>query len=215
MANIIYLSNVRLSFPSLVEARASVDTPGAVKKFSADLLMAPSHANLAQFMAEVNAVATAKWAEHAANVLQIIQSDRKLRCYGNGAEKIDKKTFKPYVGYEGNIYISANREEMPQMIMPDGSAVDSANTMAYQAMARKLYGGCYVNAAVRPWTQDNKHGRGIRCDLVAIQFYADGDAFGEGVVDAAPMFGAVAAPSLSAMSVPAAGAPVFPGFLGG
>ncbi len=41
--------------------------------------------------------------------------------------------------------------------------------------------------------QDNKHGRGIRCDLIAVQFYLDDAPFGEGNVDASGMFGAVAA----------------------
>jgi hypothetical protein len=64
--------------------------------------------------------------------------------------------------------------------------------MAYQQLARKMYGGCRVNAAVKPWPQDNKHGRGIRCDLIAVQFAGDDTAFGEGAVDASNLFGAVA-----------------------
>jgi hypothetical protein len=95
------------------------------------------------------------------------------------------------------------------MIQSDGTAADPSNTMAYQALARKLYGGCFVNAAVKSWLQDNKHGRGVRCELVAIQFAKDGEAFGEGHVDAAPMFGAVA----SATPAAPAGMP-FPSFMG-
>jgi len=70
--------------------------------------------------------------------------------------------------------------------------VDAGNTMAYQQLARKMYGGCRVNAAVKPWLQENKHGRGIRCDLIAVQFFADDTPFGEGAVDASNLFGAVA-----------------------
>lgn len=220
MSEIIYLSNVRLSFPHLAEARAATDNPGAPKKFSADFIMPQTHPGFAQFFAEVGKLTAEKWGEHAANVVAIINGDRKLRCYGNGAEKIDKKTFKPYSGYDGMVFIAASRDatQPPQMIQSDGSGVDPANTMAYQALARKMYGGCYVNAAVRPWLQDNKHGRGIRCDLVAIQFHADGEPFGEGVADASNLFGAVAAP---AATVPGFGAPAaampaspFPAFMG-
>jgi len=206
MSNIIFISNARLSFPSLVEPRSSVDTPGAVKKYSLDAILTPDNPAMGQFMAEVQAIAVAKWGEHANNVLSMVNNDRKLRCYGQGSEKIDKKTFKPYTGYAGNVFISAGNKEMPQMIQSDGSAVDASNTMAYQSLARKLYGGCYVNVAVRPWTQDNTHGRGIRCDLVAVQFAGDGEAFGEGRPDASAMFGQVAAP------VVAAPTPSFPGF---
>jgi len=213
MSNIIFISNARLSFPSLVEPRSSVDTPGAKKKYSVDVIIKQDNPSFAQFMAEVQAVAVAKWGEHANNVLSMIQNDRKLRCYGSGNEKIDKKTFKPYVGYEGMAYISANKEDPPQMIQADGSAVAEGNTMAYQALARKMYGGCYVNIAVRPWTQDNTHGRGIRCDLIAVQFAGDGEAFGEGRADASSMFGQVAAVDAPAPAPSFTGFAVTPSFL--
>lgn len=197
MSDVIFLSNARLSFPQLVEPRASVE--GGVKKYSADFIMEPNHPGFQQFMVEYAKLANEKWGANAQQVMQMIQSDRKLRCYGSGNEKIDKKTFAPYSGYANNVYISANKDQMPQMIQSDGKPVDAGNTMAYQQLARKLYGGCRVNAAVRPWLQENKHGRGVRCDLVAVQFYMDDEAFGEGVADVSNLFGAVAAPATGGM----------------
>jgi len=196
MAEIVYLSNVRLSFPHLVEPHSSGQ--GAPAKFSADLILNPQDPNLQKFMTEVNNAAIEKWKENAGQVLQFVNQDRKLRCYGPGEEVVNRTTFQPYDGYVGNYHIGASRDEKPQMIKPDGGAVDPINTMEYQAFARKLYGGCYVNVALRPWTQDNTHGRGIRCDLVAIQFNADGEAFGEGTTDASTMFGQAAAPTQAA-----------------
>lgn len=207
---IIFAQNVRLSFPHLVEAHKSkMAAPNAVGKFSADFLMPQDHPALAQFMQRYTEMAQQKWNEHAATVMQMIQGDRKLRCFGPGTEKVDKKTFKPYSGYDGMYFISASRENSPQMIRADGSAVDSTNTMEYQANARKMYGGCFVNVALRPWVQENSFGRGIRCDLVAVQFAKDGEAFGEGVTDASNMFGAVASPTPTAMGFGAAAAPAF------
>jgi hypothetical protein len=58
--------------------------------------------------------------------------------------------------------------------------------------------------------QDNKHGRGIRCDLIAVQFAADDVAFGEGATDASGLFGAVAGGAVAG-GAPAAQAGV-PGF---
>lgn len=212
MSEIIFLSNVCLSFPHLVEPHAS--TEGGIKKYSADLILSLDNPALTQFMTRYAEMASQKWGEHANQVMTIIQADRKLRCYGSGAEKIDKKTFKPYSGYDGKAYISANKDQAPQMIQQDGTSVDAGNTMAYQALARKLYGGCYVNAAVKPWLQENKHGRGIRCDLVAIQFFQDGTPFGEGVADASSMFGAVAGVAAAPTAAPAMpGMPFTPSFL--
>ena len=144
-------------------------------------------------MGEVGAQASAKWKEHAGSVLAMVQNDRRLRCYGNGSEKVNAKTFKPWDGYEGNIYITANSDEdrPPQMVRLDGTICDNANTMERSALARKLYGGCYVNAILRVWLQDNEHGRAVRCELLAIQFADEGVAFGDAPPDLNGHFGQV------------------------
>lgn len=206
MSDVIYISNARLSFPNLIEPQKRVDaTTGKERSsYNCELILAPTDPSFAAFMKKVGELAVAKWAEHANTVMQMIQNDRKLRCYGRGEEKINQKTFAVYDGYAGNVFITVGNAHPPQMIQADGTPIDPANTMAYQAMARKLYGGCYVNAAVKPWTQENKHGRGIRCDLVAIQLLKDGAAFGAGAVDTSGMFGAVAATAAApaAQSIP-------------
>lgn len=200
MAEVIYLQKVRLSFPKLIEAQAMQDFPNSPKKFGADFIMSPDDEGYKRFMAEVGKIAGEKWKEHARTVLQMIQTDRLKRCYGQGAEKIDKKTMKVLNGYEGMVFVSANSGEdrPPQMIRLDGTICDNANTMERAALARKLYGGCYVNVAVRPWCQDNQFGRGVRNELVAVQFAADGEPFGEASPDVSGMFGAVAAPQAPA-----------------
>lgn len=195
MSDVILVSGV-LSFPQLVEPRAYQE--GQAKKYSADIILDQNSDDWKRFMQSVLTTAQLKWGENAQAVLQMCQSDRKLRAFGSGAEKVDKKTFKPYDGYEGKVYISANNSNPPQMIQSDGKAVDPANTLAYQALARKMYGGCTVNAAVKVWVQDNKYGRGIRCELVAIQFAKDGTPFGDALPDASNLFGAVAAPATGA-----------------
>ena len=220
MSDIILLQNVRLSFPPLVEPHAAGNSPTAQKKYSADFIMAGDNPALKQFKEKYAQLAMAKWGENAQNVMAMIDQDRKLRCYGSGNDKVDKKTFKPYQGYENMFYLSANNSNPPQMIQADGTPVDAGNTMGYQQLARTLYGGCYVNAAIKPWLQDNQHGRAIRCDLVAVQFAADGDAFGEAKADVTSMFGTVAGGTTSSSSAadmpdsPFQGKPDMPSFLG-
>lgn len=210
MSEIIYISNARLSFPNLVEPQVTTDPVTGKQRISynCEFILAPNDPQFAAFMKRLGEIAVAEWKENAQAAMGIIQSDRKLRCYGRGEEKINKKTFQPYDGYPGNVFISAGNKFAPQMIQADGKPVDPANTMAYQALARKLYGGCYVNAAVKPWPQKNKHGNGLRCDLIAIQFLKDGASFGAGSVDASGVFGAVdAAPAPAANGI--AGLPPF------
>jgi hypothetical protein len=208
--NMIYISNARLSFPNIAQPQTR-DNPDGTKKVSwnCELLLPQNDPGYQQFMKVYATLAQAKWAEHAQQVMQMIHQDRKQRCYGSGDEKVNKKTFKPYDGYAGNLYITTGSNNAPQLIRTDGTPVDPANSMEYQAVARAMYGGCYVNVAIKPWLQDNKHGRGVRCDLVALQFAKDGEPFGEGAVDASGMFGAVAAAPAGQPSPAGAALPAF------
>lgn len=221
MSEIIYLSNVRLSFPHIAEPQRQVNEQTGKERISynCEFIMPKEHPGFAQFMQRYAALAADKWKEHANTVMGMIQQDRKSRCYGAGEEKVNKKTFQPYDGYVGNVFITAGRDSAPQIIQADGSPIDPMNSMAYQQLTRKMYGGCRVNAAVKPWLQENTHGRGIRCDLIALQFAGDDQAFGEGNVDASGMFGAVAAAAVAAApaaampAAPFAGVPGLPPFM--
>ena len=212
MSDVIFLSGVRLSFPHLAEPQRQINELTGKERISynCEFIMPQDHAGFGQFMAKYGAMSLEKWKEHANTVMQMIQGDRKTRCYGRGEEKVNKKTFQPYDGYAGNVFITAGRDSQPQVIQADGQAIDPTNSMAYQQLARKMYGGCRVNAAVKPWLQDNKHGRGIRCDLIAVQFAADDKPFGEGAVDASNLFGAVAGAPAGMFSPTAAAMPAAP-----
>lgn len=190
---IVFLSNVRLSFPNLVEPqrRRNEQTGEERSSYNCELILPRDHQGWSQFMQTYATLAADKWKEHAQTIMNMIQQDRKARCFGVGEEKVKQSTLQPYDGYAGNYFITVGSKNPPQMIQADGKPVDPSNLMAYQMTARKLYGGCRVNAAIKPWTQENKHGRGIRCDLIAIQFAGDDKAFGEGNIDASGMFGAV------------------------
>lgn len=193
MSEIIYIAGARLSFPKLVEAQTQAQFPNSPKKFSADLILTPGDACFERFMAEAGREANAKWKDQTAAVMQMIQNDRRLRCYGSGNEKLDKKTMKPWAGYENMVYLTTSADEAhpPKIIRADGSYIDDSAVLERQTAARKMYGGCYVDAAVRPWIQDNQFGRAIRCQLIAVQFVRDGEAFGEAQPNVDGMFKAV------------------------
>lgn len=223
MSDIIYLSNVRLSFPHLIDpqSRLNQDTGKERLSWNAEFIMPQDHPGFVQFMKRYGELAVEKWKDHAGAVMNMINADRKSRCYGPGEEKVSKKTFQIYDGYQGMVFITAGRDAPPQIIQADGNQIDPANTMAYQQMTRRMYGGCRVNAAIKPWVQENKHGRGIRCDLIAVQFAADDTPFGEGTADVSGMFGAVAtapvAPAAPAVQMPGVPFPTpsLPPFLSG
>jgi len=214
MSDIILLSDVRLSFPHLVEPQKQVNeqTGQTRVSYNCEFIMPQEHPGFQAFFKRYGELALDKWKEHANTVMGMIQNDRKTRCFGRGEEKVNKKTFQPYDGYAGNVFITAGRDQAPQIIEANGQPIDPTNTMAYQMLTRKMYGGCRLNAAVKPWIQDNKHGRGIRCDLIAVQFFKDDTPFGEGSVDASNLFGAVSNP---AQAIPSPGGMGLPPFMTG
>lgn len=209
LEKLVHLTNARLSFPHITapQAKKPTDPPDRPPMYGADLIIDPNSPDWGKAMQAMMVMAQEKWKEHAQNVVNHCNNDRKLRCYGGGHEKVNGKTYQVLDGYEGKYYITANNKRQPQIIDAQGQPIDPANTMAVQAAAGKLYGGSRVNAAIKFWGQENQHGRGIRCELVAIQFLADDTPFGEGVVDASGLFGAT--PGGSAAP---GGAPPFPGF---
>jgi hypothetical protein len=138
--------------------------------------------------------------------MQMIAAERKLRCFGAGDERISRKTMKPFDGYPGKVYVSAISDSQPGVFDAKGVIIPETNTMAVMNELRRFYGGCYVNAAVSPWCQDNKHGRAMRCELIAIQFAGPGEPFGEGRPDVTGLFGTVAGGDAI---IPPAGFPSF------
>ena len=217
MSEVIFLSDVRLSFPHIADPQRKVNEQTGKERISynCEFLMPQDHAGFQKFMQTYATLAQNTWKEHAQQVMQMIQADRKSRCFGMGSEKINKKTFKPYDGYDGNVFITAGSDRMPQIIRQDGTPVEPGNVMEAQQLARAMYGGCRVNAAIKPWPQKNTHGNGIRCDLVAIQFFKDDTAFGEGSApDVTNMFGAVQGAPAMFGAAPQAAAPAAPAMPG-
>jgi len=209
---IIILSDVRLSFPHLVEPQVNKNQQTGKERsaYNGDFIMPKDHPGLTAFMQRYATLAQEKWKENAQAAMQRIHADRKTRCYGAGEEKVNSKTFQVYSGYVGMHYLSASTGNRPQIIQADGKPIDGSNTMLYRDLTSKMYAGCRVNVALKPWLQQNDHGIGVRCDLIAIQFLRDDEPFGEGAPDVTPLFGAVANTSGNAAApAPGMGLPPF------
>lgn len=167
---IIKLNDVRLSFPHLFKARAMEE--GQEPKFGANFIMDnKKHATLIeQIRKTIDRIALDHFKKKVA---------LKGICLHDGAEKGEKE------GYGDDVhFISANRTTRPAVVNRDPSVpVTEADGI--------VYAGCYVNASVRLWVQDNKWGRRVNAELRAVQFVRDGESFGAGKVDAASEFEAI------------------------
>lgn len=159
----IKLSNVRLAFPALFEAK-TVNGEGK-PAFSAALLLDPADPQVKTINAALEQVAKDKWGAKADAMLKQMRAGDKLALHDG-----DLKS--SYDGFPGNLYISARSAVRPLVIDADKTPLVEADG--------KPYAGCYVNVSIELWAQDNNYGKRINASLGGVQFYKDGDAFAGG-----------------------------------
>lgn len=183
----VHLNNVRLTFPALFEPKA-VNGQGE-PKFSASFLFPREHTGVAELSKAVTEAATAKWGAKAQATLQQLKAADKLPVH-DGDAKSD------YDGYAGNLFVNASNKVRPLVI--DG------NRTPLTPAEGKPYSGCYVNAIVEIWAQDNQFGKRVNASLLGVQFVRDGERLAGGAVAAADDFEAI--PEVAAPAVEKSGA---------
>lgn len=185
MAKIILLRDVRLSFDVLGEPEAF---QGKGKpRWSATFLVPASDPQKAMVDKVLEEVAVEKWAAKAKTHLLNILPDPKGCCWMDGARKA-------YDGYEGNFALSTHRPQdkgRPIVMDNDKSPIYQPNNELYPGKAGRIFAGCYVDAQVELWAQDNENGKGLRATLLVIQRRRTGDSFGGGTVPTADAFGEI------------------------
>lgn len=160
----ILIENARLAFPNLWTPRPSQD--GGKAKYGASLIIDPSNPVVKALELAFVKVAAEKWGDKAAVILKGLKAQDRL-CLHDGATKAQ------YNGFEGNLFVSANSDVRP--------SVFDRSRVPLQESDGKPYSGCYVNASIELWAQDNpKHGKRINAQLRGVQFLRDGDAFAAG-----------------------------------
>lgn len=162
----IKLIDVRLSFPDLF---VPVQFQGTGPfNYKCSFLFAPNSQAAKDVDAAVKAVAKEAWAARAETILSSIKNNSMKCCFIEG-------DMKEYDGYAGNLVLAAGRgEDKGRPLVID------TNKSPLTASDGKPYGGCYVDAVVEIWAQDNGHGKAIRATLNGVQFRRDGDRFSGG-----------------------------------
>lgn len=154
----IKLQNVRLSFPQLFIPKAVQQ--GKEAKYSASFLLDKTNdaAQIDAVRKTMFDVAVEKWGD-AAKIPKGLK-----KCLHEGAEK-------DYDGYnDAMMFVSASATVRPSVI--------DRNRSPLTADDGRPYAGCYVNAVLRLWAQDNEFGKRINAQLQGVQFVSDGEAFG-------------------------------------
>ena len=160
----VMIKNVRLSFPDLFEAKAIEE--GGKKRFSAAFLVQPNSEQAKLIESEIERVAREKWPKDFAKKLAQYKAAGNTKCcFYDGNTK-------DYDGYADMMVLSAHRPEAQGRPL----VIDQLKA-PLQPSDGKPYAGCFVNALVEFWAQDDPKYSGLRCTLVAVQFARDGDAF--------------------------------------
>ena len=150
------LKNVRLSFPSVFSKSVFNGVEG---KFEATLLLDKKD--------KKTKAAIDKAIEAALDDAKIkVPSDKRCMKDGDDSE---------YDGYSGVWSVKASSKKRPTLINRDKSPIVEDDNV--------LYAGCYVNAIIDIWIQNNQYGKRVNANLYGLQFVKDGDAFGSGAVD--------------------------------
>lgn len=154
----ITLNNVRISFPSLFHKAVF---NGEETKYEATFLInKQSQADLIEKLEDA--------------VREKIKVD--LKGAKLGADKICFKDGEDidYEGYAGHMSIKASSNRRPLVIDRDRSPITEDDNV--------IYAGCYVNAIIELWAQNNNWGKRINANLMGVQFVKDGEAFGDSQV---------------------------------
>ena len=167
----IQLRNVRLSFPTLHKADVPKGYDNAEPKYSANFLLDPkddmNKKAIKECSAEIKRLIQEAWGKAPPKM-------KPIECYGKGEMFTNNTTKQPYDGYEGVYAISANNKKRPNCYDRDKSQLTP------DEVEQRLYAGCYVDAIVNFWVQDNQYGEAIRCSLQGVRFRTDGEEFGSG-----------------------------------
>lgn len=154
------LNNVRLSFPNLFEPEKFDDQ--ASPRYGCALLVSKDHKQLADIEAAIEEVCKEKWTKRWSE--ERFRKNVKVHAFKDGDEK-------DYDGYEGCMYVVANRAEKKGR-----PVIIDRNKQPLTAEDGRPYAGCYVDAQVDFWA-DDRYGKAVNCTLLAIRFRADGEEF--------------------------------------
>ena len=165
----VLVKDARLAFPNLFEPTSITGADGKPGKprYGANLIIGMAHDQLPAIKKIIQQVAAEKWKDKAPAVLASLYKTVKVALH-DGDEKPQ------YDGFPGNVFIAANSQENAPP-----TVVDQARNPLNQKSG-KPYAGCYVNASLEFWAQDNNFGKRINCTLRGVQFLRDGDSFSAG-----------------------------------
>lgn len=184
----VILLGARLSFASLFEPNRQKQDDGSVRETWKSNFLFPKD-GLDNCFAKFNGQKMP-----VLKAIKLASKEAKTKAWGENEDKWPK--LKPdrlcwrdgdlenWDGYADHWYLSANAPlaDRPKVIT-NRKGADDKWMDAQPGTKGAPYSGCYVNATIEIWVQDNEHGKRVNAKLKAVQFVKDGEAFGASATD--------------------------------
>ena len=150
----IMLRNVRLSFPSLFQ---KAEFNGEQTKYEATFLLPKSDVKTYDIIMDAigEAVKAAK--------IKMPPPDKLFIKDGDLSD---------YDGYADHWSIKSSNGKRPTVVDKDKSPLTEDDNV--------IYSGCYVNAQIDLWVQNNNYGKRANSNLLIVQMNGQGEPFGAG-----------------------------------
>ena len=172
--NVLVIKNARLSFPDIW---TPTDFKGNKQfNYRATLLIPKTDAvtlsAIDKIMLELCNDKFGSKKGGAAPIIVAIKTQSNKCCLSDGNTKA-------YDGYAEHMALAAIRttQSGPPLIVGRYNDPATSKLEVLKQEGGRPYGGCYVNAKVSFWAQDNEYGQAFRCTLETLQFVKDGDQF--------------------------------------
>lgn len=150
----INLPSVRLSFPSLFQT-AAFNGESTGKYEATFILDKEEHADvIAKIQKGIK--------ELEKELKKQLPADKLCLKDGDDQEREE---------FHGKMTIKASTKKRPLVINRDRTPITEDDSI--------IYAGCYVNAIVSLWPQNNSYGKRVNAQLDGVQFVRDGEQFGD------------------------------------
>lgn len=156
------LTNVRGAFLALFEPKKFGGGEEGSASYSGSFLIAKDDPQVKTINAAIEAAANEKWGPKAPGILKLLRSTDKVLLHDGDLKET-------YEGFPGNLFIASRNASRPIVLDRDKTPLTAADG--------KPYSGCYLNAILDVWAQDNKYGKRVNATLKGVQFVKEGDAF--------------------------------------
>lgn len=170
---LIRIDNVRFSYPHVDKPWKKESDKGVAKFGLVGLMPKTTHEEaktaIAKFMKAMLAEAKIT-----------VPSDKKFLRDGDANTEDDDDSNEENT-YKGHWFVSARETNRPVLRDKKGNKLDPVEDL--EAINDMFYGGAWGNILIRPWVQNNEHGKRLNAGLTGAMFLKDDKPFGQGRID--------------------------------